>query len=442
MTKSNKKAKKYSALNDKFSNWTTFILGSVAYLLNFFHRVNNSVLAPNLIETFNVSSANLGLMSSTYFYSYAFLQPAVGVLTDRWKPRITLTISVTIMTLGNFIFAYSPNFTYAYLGRFLIGVGSAGTYIPISWLISENYSPEKRGLIFALLPFIGHTGSLMATSPLANLIDHLGWRKSLSSIAYFSAFLTLLIALFLRDGSSNKAVAVESKVDNKINNKSRKDKVNWLDTLKEVLKIPVMKYAITASSISYSALLSFQGLWAIPFLMDICKIERGMASNLMSMMPLGMVLGILTLGRFFDTKYGKYLYLSAGIFAFIVYASFFFFMNTFASHSYKLLRVVFFTWGLFQGTGPYLMKVYSMVLPRKNFGAALGMANTFPFILAAVYQSFTGLLFDLFGKTGSLGRSLFSYKLYFLFLMLSLLISVLSLTKAIKILDRDYKGTL
>ncbi|GAH22992.1 unnamed protein product, partial [marine sediment metagenome] len=76
--------------------------------------------APYLIETFKISSTSLGLMSSIYFYSYAALQPLVGVLTDRWKPRKMLTVSVAIMTLGTFIYAFSPSFIFTYLARLLI----------------------------------------------------------------------------------------------------------------------------------------------------------------------------------------------------------------------------------------------------------------------------------------------------------------------------------
>jgi len=66
--------------------------------------------------------------------------------------------------------------------------------------------------------------------------------------------------------------------------------------------------------------------------------------------------------------------------------------------------------------------------------------NLFPIIGCALYQSFTGLLFDLSrGGTDVLNRSVGSYKLYFLFLTLSLIIVILAYFKIIKILNKDYK---
>jgi len=82
-----------------------------------------------------------------------------------------------------------------------------------------------------------------------------------------------------------------------------------------------------------------------------------------------------------------------------------------------------------------------VVLPKRHYGTAMGIVNIFPFILSALYQSITGLLFDLFGGGANvLHRSLVSYKLYFLFLTLSVVITTLASLKMIKILNKDYKG--
>jgi len=88
MTNSKEKIKNYNNItrSKDFYKWVANILGSIAHIFNFFHRVNATVLASYLVETFKISSTSLGLLSSIYFYSYTTLQPVVGVLTDRWRP--------------------------------------------------------------------------------------------------------------------------------------------------------------------------------------------------------------------------------------------------------------------------------------------------------------------------------------------------------------------
>jgi sugar phosphate permease len=57
------------------------------YFFVYFHRVSTSVIVTDLLEAFHTHATALGLMSSMYFYLYAFEQPLVGYLSDRLGPR-------------------------------------------------------------------------------------------------------------------------------------------------------------------------------------------------------------------------------------------------------------------------------------------------------------------------------------------------------------------
>jgi len=442
MTNLKKKIKNDKNINGNkdIYRWIAFVLGSIAQLFNFFHRVNTTVLAPYLIETFKISSTSLGLISSIYFYSYAALQPVVGVLTDRWKPRKMLTISVAIMTLGTLIYAYSPSFTITFIGRLLIGIGSSAIMVPVSWMIAKYFAYNIRGFLFAILMFIGGIGSLSAASPFAKLITYFGWRNALANIAFVTFVLAVLIWLVVRDNNSNKideANLNNRNIENIIT--TDEEKISWFTIFKEVASIPIIKYCIIVSVTAYGAMMSFQGLWAVPFFMDIYKMDKSTASGLVTIIPLGFLVGLLVLGRFYDTKYGKILYLFSGVSSLALYLSFFLWMDKFTG--YNIFKILFFVWGFFQGSLPYIFKVYSVVLPKRDYGAALGIVNIFPLLGCALYQSITGLLFDLFGGGANvLHRSVGSYRIYFLFLALSVAVAALTILKIIKILNKDYKG--
>jgi len=442
MTSLKEKIKNYNNINESkdIYKWVAYILGSIAQLFNFFHRVNTTVLAPYLLETFKISSTNLGLISSVYFYSNAALQPVVGILTDRWKPRKMLTISVTIMTLGTLIYAYSPIFTIAFIGRLLIGIGSAGIFIPVSWMVTKYFTYDKRGFLFAIIMFTGSIGTILAASPFAKLITYFGWRNALTNIAFASFALVVLIWLVVRDDNSNKIN--EANLDNKDKKsviKTDEEKISWFTTFKEIVSIPIIKYSIIVSMTTYGAMMSFQGLWAVPFFMDIYKMDKSAASGLVTIIPLGSLVGLLVLGRFYDTKYGKILYLLGVASSLVLYLSFFLCIDKFIG--YNFFKTLFFIWGFWQGALNYIFKVYSVVLPKRHYGAALGIINVFPLFGCALYQSISGLLFDLFGGGANvLHRSVGSYKLYFLFLILSIITAILITLKMIKILNKDYKG--
>jgi len=426
-----------SGKGNDFYKWIAYISGTIAYVFVNFHRVNTAVLAPYFIETFKVSSTNLGFMSSIYFYSYAAFQPVVGILTDRWKPRKILTVSVIMMTFGALIYAYSPTFKIIFFGRLLVGIGSAGIFVPVSWIITK-YFTYNRGFLYAILMFSGNIGSILAASPFAKLITHFGWRNALTNITYTSFALAILIWLVVRDNNSNKVEKIH--LDNKdIENiiKIDKEKASWFAIFKEVFSMPIIKYCFF-SAILYSTTMTFQGLWAVPFFMDIYKMDKSAASGLVTMIPFGLVAGVLLLSKLLDTKYGKYIFFFVNVISLIVYLIFT--ISTIDLPNTFVMTLLFLI-GFSNSAVPFLLKTYSVVLPKRHYGIAMGIVNIFPFILSALYQSITGLLFDLFGGGANvLHRSLVSYKLYFLFLTLSIVITTLASLKIIKTLNKDYKG--
>ncbi|MBA7574650.1 hypothetical protein ES708_16462 [subsurface metagenome] len=86
--------------------------------------------------------------------------------------------------------------------------------------------------------------------------------------------------------------------------------------------------------------------------------------------------------------------------------------------------------GLFQGSVPFIFKLYSLFLPKKTYATSLGILNVFPMMLCALSQNFTGFLFDILK-----GNSLMSYRVYFFLLFFALTIVAWASIRIIKIID-------
>ena len=90
-----------------------------------------------------LSALTAGLLSGTFYVIYAALQIPAGFLFDRKSTRRLLTIKTLICSTGCFLFAASYSLTGLFLGRFLIGAGSAFAFIGLSHLLRQHY-PLKR----------------------------------------------------------------------------------------------------------------------------------------------------------------------------------------------------------------------------------------------------------------------------------------------------------
>jgi sugar phosphate permease len=52
--------------------------------VNYFDRISLSVAAPQLQQEFHLSSSDLGILFSAFFWTYALLQIPTGLILDRF----------------------------------------------------------------------------------------------------------------------------------------------------------------------------------------------------------------------------------------------------------------------------------------------------------------------------------------------------------------------
>ncbi len=59
-----------------------------AYLLSYFYRSTNAVLADDLQRDAGLGPEQLGAMTSLFYVAFAAAQLPLGAALDRWGPRI------------------------------------------------------------------------------------------------------------------------------------------------------------------------------------------------------------------------------------------------------------------------------------------------------------------------------------------------------------------
>lgn len=110
--------------------WLIFTLLTVCYGLASFFRTSPSTLAVDIMRDFSVGGGLMAVMSSAFFYPYAFMQIPAGILSDRWGPRNTICLFLLLGAAGALIFAGAHSVGMAALGRMLIGAGMAMVFVP------------------------------------------------------------------------------------------------------------------------------------------------------------------------------------------------------------------------------------------------------------------------------------------------------------------------
>ncbi len=370
-----------------FDRWAVFFIISLVYFFVYFHRVSTSVIAQDILQAFNANATALGFMSSMYFYLYAFEQPLVGYFTDRLGARRVIAYFTLIAAAGCFLFALAPGIGWASAGRALIGIGVGGVYIPALKAFSQWFKSDEFATMIGLLLAVGNFGAIIATTPLAWAVNTWGWRMSFNIIGCISLALALTALFLIKD----------FKVSNETIQDGHNLKPAGDDSVKILIYRPLFSSQFWIIGLTffgvYGIVMTFQGLWATPFLMAVLETDRMTASELNMLIPIGFIIGAPLFGwladKIFKSKVQVIIFL-LGILT-MSWAGIVFGMS---------LGVVFVSFILFlmgMAIGGVISLVWAHVrdiTPARTLGTFSGLLNPAPFLGVAVFQVLTGLLLD------------------------------------------------
>ncbi len=372
--------------------WVVFGTLAAVYFFVYFHRVSTSVVAPDLISSFQTNATALGLMSSMYFYAYAFEQPLVGYLSDRIGPRRVVGFWSLIAVVGCVIFGLSPTITWASIGRGLIGIGVGGVYVPALKSFSQWFRQKEFTTLIGLLMAIGNMGAIMATTPLAWTSKTWGWRISFLAIAGITLLLALVTLVFTRDYQPFVGNNAEHNLRQNRDSSPHQSHRRLILTSSKFWVLFIIFFGI------YGIFLTLQGLWATPYLMSVLQIDQLSASHLNIALPLGFMLGAPLFGWIADRIRAQKVHLFIGLIGAVTLFWLILSVRTKTLNA-RGLMVLFFLMGT--ATGGWLSTLWSLIretTPAEIMGSISGWLNPAPFFGIAVFQVLTGAVLDHVGR--------------------------------------------
>jgi sugar phosphate permease len=384
--------------------WLMLGIMGVIYFLACLHRISPTVIARDLVNEFGADATSLGFMASAYFYLYAAVQPPVGLLSDSIGPRRVVTIFTLISCLGCLVFGLAPNMLVAGIGRALIGIGVGGIFVPALKIFSGWFKEKEFAGITGLFLALGNVGNLSASLPLTYLVLLLGWRFSFIGIGGVSIFFGVLAWVFLRDRPENKGwpPMVEPLPLSATREPPIKEDLSTINRLGIILKNSGFWMITLSYFFNGGPGLSFQGLWSVPYLMDVQGYTRLQAGGVLMIMPLGFIIGSPLMGFLADRlSLGRNRILIISLSVSLACWSVFFLSGSKPDRS--LILPLFFLMGFFGGGSLSLyMTMLKEFFPPFLTGTAVGLMNPAAFLAAALFQPFTGYLMDAVGRTGSI----------------------------------------
>ncbi len=258
-----------------------FLPFAAGYLLSYLFRTSNAVIGPVLAKDLALPDHALGLLTSTYFITFAAAQIPLGMLLDRYGPRRVESLVLLFAAAGAVVFALADDLAGLAWGRALIGLGVAACLMAAFKAFNLWFAPDRQAALIGWVLAAGGLGAMFAAQPLEVAIGLAGWREVMLALAVA----TVVVALFIWRVVPEKGQAVPAS--------------SFAEQLAGVRQVMTSRmywrYAPMVSMV-IGGFMALQGLWVSRWLAEVEGLGRASIALQLTWLNGGFLAGCLFMG--------------------------------------------------------------------------------------------------------------------------------------------------
>lgn len=275
--------------------WSIFAVMVTAYFFVYFQRITVGVVGSDIVEDVG---GTIGVLSSVYFWTYTAMQIPSGLLADRFGPRISCTVFLSIAMVGSLLTSFGDTFEIIVIGKVMIAAGMAIIYVPLMKLISIWFPKQDFAVLNGIVIAVGNIGAISAAGPLSMLASLIGWRDVFLILGFVTGLLALSCFIIVRDHPYGRGLPpVEAMFDGAVDSTERSaDKVPVLKGLRTVFSGGRKFWTCAlAYCFVYGTIMVYQGTWAVKYFDTVYGFALS-ASWMITSLGIGKILSTLLIG--------------------------------------------------------------------------------------------------------------------------------------------------
>ena len=257
-----------------------FLPFALGHFLSLLLRNANAVLAPYLVDSLGLGSAQLGMLTSAFYFAVVLAQLPVGAAIDRHGSRKTLLVLLLVAAGGTLMFAHGNSYADMMVARFIMGFGVGGTLLAGVKGIAPWLPPSKLPSLHGYLMAAGGLGAASATLPVRLVLDYTDWRALFTLLALVTAAVALLIWFVTPRTFVRPAQAA----------------LPTRQALAEVWRHPNFRKVIALVLASHTIFLGLQGLWIGRWLADVGHLSNSSVAFLLYLTMAAVIFGAIGVG--------------------------------------------------------------------------------------------------------------------------------------------------
>lgn len=229
---------------------------TLVYTLNFIDRILISVVGRPIIDEFQLSNFQFGILSGIGFaLFYTLLGIPIANLSERYNRVRIIGVCIILWSAATVLCGFTAGFATLLMARLLVGVGEAGCTPPANSLISDYFKPSSRPTALGIYAMGVTAGGLLAQLFGGSLLKFVTWREAFIFVGAPGVLIGLLVFFTVKEpprGFSDPP------------NAAKPEKAGFLEALKEISGKPtfwIMTVGATLAAFAGYALVGFQPLF-------------------------------------------------------------------------------------------------------------------------------------------------------------------------------------
>ena len=190
--------------------WFTLAILSCTLLTVFFSETMLLPAIPEIIKEFKIPYGTAAWIFSAYLIVAAVMTPVAGRLSDLYGKKKVLLMLLIIYIAGLTAGGFAYNISFLLVTRIIQGFGLAAVPAAFS-LLRDTFPPAKLAIAVGVFGSAYSAGSVVGLLTGASIIQNFGWHSTFLAIVPFSALVTLMIAIFVKENRGpDHAITVKS----------------------------------------------------------------------------------------------------------------------------------------------------------------------------------------------------------------------------------------
>lgn len=250
------------------------------FAFQFVLRMSAGILREEIMQKFAIDAVAFGTLAGYYYLGYAGMQIPIGIMLDRFNFKIVTFCCILISSVGTLMFVISTNWHYIFIGRFMIGVGSAVGVLAIIKIISTFFPKNTHPFLIGLMFTFGLSGAVFGTAPMKILFNNFGYNNTF----YFLVFTGLAMGVCILMNDTKNLKNYNTQPDSIVVQSQNMSIVSLLSN-KTILIIGI------SGGLMVGALEGYADVWSMTFFKQIYNMSDTQSNIVTSFVFIGMCFG-------------------------------------------------------------------------------------------------------------------------------------------------------